>query len=213
MTYTLADLLVLGGPMMWPLLLCSILTVAIILERAMALGAISRSAHRFLDEVRDAVKRRKVTEALAICDRTPSPLAAMVRAGLSRHEQGRDAVRDAIDEAGAREIPRLERHLAVLGTIAHIAPLLGLLGTTVGLLRCFHIMQAKAVTLQPVGPADLSQGIWQALLTTTTGLVIAIPAIMGYNYFTRRVQQLVWDLQVAATDLLRRGVVAYSSGS
>lgn len=203
MTYTLADLFILGGPMMWPLLLCSILTVAILLERGLALGRLGGSSRRFLDDVRDAVKRRKVAEALAVCDRTPGPLAAMVRAGLSRHDQGREAVREAIDEAGAREIPRLERHLAALGTIAHVAPLLGLLGTTVGLLRCFHVMQAKAATLQPVGPTDLSQGIWQALLTTTVGLAIAVPAITGYNYFTRKVHQLVWDFQVAATDLLR----------
>lgn len=202
MTYTVADLIVLGGPMMWPLVVCSMLTVAIILERMFALHGTGVQAHRFLDDVRDAVKRRKVAEALAICDRTPSPLAAMVRMGLARHEQGRDAIRQAIEEAGAREIPRLERHLAALGTIAHVAPLFGLLGTTIGLMRCFHVMQVKAAALHPVGPADLTQGIWQALLTTTAGLAIAIPAVLAYNYFVRRVQQLVWDLQVAATDLL-----------
>ncbi|MBI4226948.1 MAG: MotA/TolQ/ExbB proton channel family protein [Candidatus Omnitrophica bacterium] len=203
MTYTLTDFMRLGGPMMWPLLVCSVLTMAIIVERAIALGGSGRHAARFLDEVREAVTRRKVTEALAICDRAPGPLASMVRAGLSRHEQGRDAVRDGIEEAGAREIPRLERHLATLGAIAQVAPLFGLLGTTVGLLQCFHVMQVKAAALQPVGPADLSHGIWQALLATTAGLAIAIPATMGYNYFVRRVQQLVWEFQVAATDLLR----------
>lgn len=203
MSYTIIDLFARGGPMMWPLLICSILTVAILVERGLAFGRIGGSAARFLDEVRDAVRRRKIGEALAICDRTPGPLAAMVRAGLSRHEQGREAVRDAIEEAGAREIPRLERHVATLGTIAQIAPLFGLLGTTVGLLQCFHVTQARAAALQPVGPADLAQGIWQALLTTAAGLAIAIPAIVGYHYFARRVQQLVWDFRVAAADLLR----------
>lgn len=203
MTYTVADLFALGGPMMWPLLACSILTVAIILDRLVVLRGAGRQANHFLDDVRDAVKRRKVAEALAICDRTTSPLAAMVRMGLSRHEQGQEAVRHAIEEAGAREIPRLERHLTALGTIAHVAPLFGLLGTTLGLIRCFHVVQMKAVTLHPIGPGDLAQGLWQALLTTTTGLTIAIPAVLAYNYFTRRVQQQVWDLQSAATDLLQ----------
>ncbi len=203
MTYTVADLFALGGPIMWPLLACSILTLAIILERLTVLRGTGVHARRFLDEVRDAVKRRKVAEALAICDRTTSPLAAMVRMGLSRHEQGREAVRQAIEEAGAREIPRLERHLTTLGTIAHLAPLFGLLGTTLGLIRCFHAMQVKAAALHPVGPADLAQGIWQALLTTTAGLMIAIPAGLAYNYFARRVQQQVWELQSAATDLLQ----------
>jgi len=203
MTYTVAELFVLGGPMMWPLLVCSVLTIAIIVERLVTLRSIHLQADRFLDDVRDAVKRRKITEALAICDRTPSPLAVMVRAGLSRHEQGRDAVRQAIEDTGAREIPRLERYLAALGTIAHVAPLLGLLGTSLGLIRCFHALQLKTALLQPVGPADLAPGVWQALFTTTAGLAIAIPAVLAYQYFVRRVHEHVWELQRAAGDLLQ----------
>lgn len=203
MTYTAAELFAFGGPMMWPLLVCAVLTIAIILDRLMALRNTHLQADRFLDDVRDAVKRRKISEALAICDRTPSPLAAMVRAGLARHEQGRDAVRQAIEDAGAREIHRLERYLAALGAIAHVAPLLGLLGTSLGLIRCFHVLQLKTSALQPVGPADLAHGVWQALFTTTAGLAIAIPAVLAYHYFIRRVHQHVWELQQAAGDLLQ----------
>lgn len=203
MTYSLGDLLVLGGPMMWPLLLCSVLAAAIIGDRCLSLARTQQHTRQLLSEVEGAVKRRKMGEALALCERARGPIAQIVRVALTKHGQPRDQIRQAIEDAGRREIPWLERHLAALGTIANVAPLLGLLGTTLGLVRCFHVMQVKAAALQPVGPADLAQGLWQALLTTSAGLAIAIPAIVTYNYFARRVQRTVWEMERAATDLLR----------
>ncbi len=127
----------------------------------------------------------------------------MVRAGLTHHGRSREEIHHAIEEASRREIPPLERHLASLSTLAQVAPLLGLLGTTLGLIRCFQIIQTKTVALQPIGPMDLAQGIWQALLTTVAGLTIAIPAIVAHNDFVRRLQRLTWEMEIAAMDVLR----------
>jgi len=201
-TYSLAELVMLGGPVMWPLLLCSALAVAIMVERFIVLRRTHAGAQRFLDEVTGAVRRNKIAEALAFCEQAHGPIAQMVRAGLLRHGRAREDIRQAIEDAGHRELPRLERNLVPLGTIAHVAPLLGLLGTTLGLIRCFAVVQSRAAALQPVGPGDLAHGVWQALLATTAGLMVAIPAAVAYNYFVRRVQRVVWDMEAATADLL-----------
>lgn len=202
MTYSFLHLLMLGGPAMGPLVLCSIIAVAIIAERFVTLARAQMDTRRFLEEIAAIVKRNKVSEALTLCERTQGPIARLVRVGLLKQGRSREEIRQAIEEAGHREVPALECHLAALGTIAHIAPLLGLLGTTLGLIRCFHVIQAKALLAQPVGPGDVAQGIWQALLTTATGLLIAIPVIVAYNYFIRRVQYAVWEMETATHDVL-----------
>lgn len=202
MTYSLLELLALGGPIMWPLAFCALATAAIIVERWAAFANTQLHNRRFLADVADAVKRHKVAEALALCERARGPVAQLVRVGLTQHGRERDQIRQSLDEAGHREIPALERNLSALATIAQIAPLFGLLGTTLGLIRCFQILQSKAAAGQPVGPADLAQGIWPALLTTMVGLAITIPAVVAYNYFARRAQRLVWDMRVTATQLL-----------
>ena len=202
MSYSVPEFLALGGPLVWPLAFCALAATVIIIERWMALATAQLHNQRFLADVADAVKRRKIAEALALCERARGPVAQLVRAGLAKHGLSRDDIRQALEEAGHREIPTLERNLSVLATIAQIAPLFGLLGTTLGLARCFQILQSKTAALQPIGPADLAQGIWPALLTTMAGLTIAIPAVIAYNYFARRAQRLVWDMRMAAGQLL-----------
>lgn len=203
MSYSLRDLVALGGPVMWLLLLCSVLAATLIAERFLIFSRLQLNTRRFLEEITDTLKRHKVAEALALCDRSRGPIAQLVRVGLLHHGRSRDEIRQAIEDAGHRALPPLERNLAPLGTLAHVAPLLGLLGTCLGLIRCFHTLQAKTSLLQPVGPGELAGGVWQALLTTTAGLGIAIPAIVAYNYFARRIQQVIWEMEIAAADLLQ----------
>jgi biopolymer transport protein ExbB len=100
------------------------------------------------------------------------------------------------------EVPRLEKNLNALATIAHISPLLGLLGTVTGMLRCFQIIQQKATTLNPVNPGDLAGGIWEALITTVAGLIVAIPTYVAYNYLVNQADNLVLDMETAATELI-----------
>ncbi|MDD5436012.1 MAG: MotA/TolQ/ExbB proton channel family protein, partial [Candidatus Omnitrophica bacterium] len=100
------------------------------------------------------------------------------------------------------EIPRLEKHLPILATIAHIAPLLGLLGTVTGMIKSFQVIQAKAMALTPVNPGDLAGGIWEALLATVAGLAVAIPTYVAYNYLTSQIDNLIFDMERSATDLV-----------
>jgi len=107
-----------------------------------------------------------------------------------------------VEEAGLYEVPRLEKNMPALATVAHITPLLGLLGTVLGMVRCFQVIQDKATSLNPVSPGDLAGGIWQALLTTVAGLSVAIPTYVAYNYLINKVDGFVLDMEKSATDLI-----------
>ncbi|MBI3332767.1 MAG: MotA/TolQ/ExbB proton channel family protein [Candidatus Omnitrophica bacterium] len=198
----LFDLFQRGGPVMWPILLCSITALAIMLERLIALSRVEVDNPSFLDEVRHTVQARQWSQALKLCELEAGPLGRMVKAGIRRIGRPRGEIREAIEEAGSREIPALERYVPILGTVAHLAPLLGLLGTVTGLVRCFQVIQEKATTINPVNPGDLAGGIWEALLTTVFGLMVAIPAYAVYNALVHRINGIVHHLEASASDLL-----------
>ena len=141
-------------------------------------------------------------EALDLCERTSGPIAAILKAGVLKHDRSRNEIREAIEDASIHEVPRLERNLPVLSTVAQVAPLLGLLGTVTGLVKAFQVIEAKASAMNPVNPGDLAGGIWEALLATTFGLCVAIPTYVAYNYLVSRVDGFVLDMERSATDLL-----------
>lgn len=191
-----------GGPIMWPILLCSVIAFAIVIERLIRLRQEQIDTKSFMEQISKSIKRNKIMEALDLCDRTGGPIAAILKAGILKHDRARSEVREAIEDAGVHELPRLERNLPVLATVAHIAPLLGLLGTVTGLVKAFQVIETKATALNPVNPGDLAGGIWEALLTTVFGLVVAIPTLVAYNYLVSRVDGFVLDMERSATDLM-----------
>ncbi len=186
---------------MWPILICSITALAIVLERLFAFGHVEEELPTLLPAVIAAVRNGQPDEAQALCQRSDGPLARMIQAGLSRIGRPREEILARMEEASALELPTLERHLPILGTIAQMAPLLGLLGTVTGLVRCFQVIQEKAATVNPVNPADLAGGIWEALLTTVFGLLLAIPAYAMYHYLAYRLNGFSHSLQTAAAEL------------
>jgi biopolymer transport protein ExbB len=125
-----------------------------------------------------------------------------VKAGILKHDRSRPEIREAIEDAAVGEIPVLEKNLSMLATVAHIAPLLGLLGTVTGMVRAFQVIEQKATALQPVNPKDLAGGIWEALLTTVFGLCVAIPTYVAYNYFVTKVNGFILEMEKSATDLV-----------
>ena len=137
-----------------------------------------------------------------MCNLTPGPIAHIIKAGILKHDRSRHEIKEAIDEAAQLEVPRMEKHLPILATIAHIAPLLGLLGTVSGMIKAFQIIQQKTLTMTPVNPGDLAGGIWEALLSTLAGLSVAIPTYVAYNYLVNQVDSLVYDMERSATDLV-----------
>lgn len=191
-----------GGPIMWPILLCSVVAFTIVIERLIALRREQIDTKSFMEQISKSLKRNKVMEALDHCDRTGGPIAAILKAGILKHDRARNEVREAIEDAAIHEVPRLEKNLPVLATVAHVAPLLGLLGTVTGLVSAFQVIEVKATAANPVNPGDLAGGIWEALLTTVFGLCVAIPTYVAYNYLVSRVDGFVLDMERSATDLL-----------
>jgi len=191
-----------GGPVMWPILLCSIFALAIIIEKFWHMHKIKIDTQEFLGSVLDKMKRHQVKEALEICEKTKSPISHILKAGILKYDRPRPQIKEAIEDASLYEIPKLEKNLPMLATIAHISPLLGLLGTVTGMVRCFQTIQAKATAFHPVSPGDLAGGIWEALLTTVAGLIVAIPTFIAYNYLVNRVNGFILEMEKASTELV-----------
>jgi biopolymer transport protein ExbB len=188
-----------GGPVMWLLVLASAAAVAVFVERMLHFHRAQINSAEFLNGVRTVLKRANVVEAISICDATPGPVARLVKAAIVSRDQGRERLREALEEAGLSEVPRLEKRLNLLATISQLAPLLGLLGTVLGLVRVF--MQLEQAGLHAhVG--QLSHGVWQALICMAAGLAVAIPAYAGYNYLVSRVNAIVLDMERAATEIV-----------
>lgn len=199
-----------GGPVMYPIILCSIVAFAIVIERLYHLYKARIDTRDFMNNIEITIKRNRIAEAIKICDNTPGPIAHIVKAGVMKHDRARQEIRESIEDAGHQEVPRLEKNISLLATIAHISPLLGLLGTVTGMVRAFQIIQEKSASFNPVSPGDLAGGIWEALLTTVAGLIVAIPTVVAYNYLVNRVEEFVLEMERSTTDVInmlsQRGV-------
>lgn len=191
-----------GGPVMYPIILCSILAFAIVIERLYHLYKAKIDTKDFMNNIEITIRRNRIAEAIKICEKTPGPIAHIIKAGILKHDRSRQEIRESIEDAGHQEVPRLEKHISLLATIGHISPLLGLLGTVTGMVRAFQIIQEKSVSLNPVSPGDLAGGIWEALLTTVAGLIVAIPTIVAYNYLVSKIEEFVIEMERSATEVI-----------
>ena len=197
---TLPDMLSKGGPVLWLLLLISAVGVAVFIERFLHCHRAQINSTEFLNGVRTVLKRNNVIEAISICDATPGPVARLVKTAILNRDHGRERVREALEEAGLAEVPRLEEKLDLLATIAQLAPLLGLLGTMLGFIQTFYKMQEKGLTAHF---GLLSDGVWRALVCAAAGLAVAIPAHAGYNYLVNRINAIVLDMERSATEIVQ----------
>lgn len=191
-----------GGPVMYVILLCSIVAFAVVIERFLQLRRARIDTDKFMNDISNLLKRNRIMEAIDVCNQTPGPISQVVKAGILKHDRSKPEIREAIEDAAVGEIPVLEKNLSMLATVAHIAPLLGLLGTVTGMVRAFQVIEQKATALQPVNPKDLAGGIWEALLTTVFGLCVAIPTYVAYNYFVNKVNGFIFEMEKSATDLV-----------
>jgi biopolymer transport protein ExbB len=196
------DMIVRGGPVMIPILLCSIIALAVVIERVFCLRNARINTDEFMETIAGILKRNKIMDAIDMCKATPGPIAHILKAGIMRHDRTRLEIKEAIEDAAVHEVPRLEKNLAVLATVAHITPLLGLLGTVTGMVRAFQVIEMKATALVPVNPGDLAGGIWEALITTVAGLCVAIPTYVAYNFLVSKVDGMVLEMEKSATDLV-----------
>lgn len=185
--------------MIWLIIGASSVALAVFVERLLHYHRAQINSTEFLNGVRNVLKRDNVVEALAICDATPGPVARLVKVAILNRDRGREGVREALEDSGFLEVPRLESKLNLLATVAQIAPLMGLLGTVLGLIRIFKKVEDAGLQAH-VG--QLSSGVWQALICTAAGLAVAIPCYAGYNYLVGRVNSIVLDMEQASTDIL-----------
>ena len=187
-----------GGPVMVPLLLCSVISLSIIVERCLSLRRNRILKYDVLQRIEELLRDRKIPEASTLCKRYPSSMTRILLAAILNHDKSRQEIKEIIEDAGRQEVPVLERYLTVLGTIASIAVLLGLLGTVTGMIRTFNTIAALGYG----HPEALASGISEALVATATGLAIAIPTLILYNIFTSKVDSLVIEMEKNALRML-----------
>ena len=188
-----------GGVLMYPIIACSIVALAITIERFWTLRRATIDTREFMDAMRTVLRQNRIQEAVAICDETDAPVARIMKAGVLKHNRSKEDIREAIEDAGHLENPRLERYMSALATCANIAPLLGLLGTVQGMIKAFAQIQHKQ---GQVNPSDLAEGIGNALITTAAGLTVAIPALVVYNYFVTRVENMILEMEISSSELV-----------
>jgi len=191
-----------GGPVMYPIFFCSIIALAVVIDRVYHLRRAKVDTEKFMEEISSKLKRNRIVEAIDMCEQTPGPIASILKAGLLKHDRSRQEVREAVEDAALYEVPRLEKYMNILATVTTVSPLLGLLGTVTGMVGAFQVIEEKAGSLAPVNPGDLAAGIWEALLTTVFGLCVAIPALLTYNWLTTWVNRFVLDMERSATELV-----------
>jgi biopolymer transport protein ExbB len=188
-----------GGPLMWLILLCSAIAIGTFLERLLYFHRASINVDDFLHGLANLIRNRNFAEARVECQSTSVPVTRVIHAAIVRHRLPRAELREIVQEAGQMEVPRLERNLGILIAVGYIAPLIGLLGTVTGLIQAFVQLSANNgyATL-----ADISGGIYQSLLTTAAGLVVAIPTILGYCYLSARLNALMHDMERAGIEVV-----------
>ena len=195
-----------GGPMMWVLLALGAVALVFFVERTLFLHRGQISAKAFVDGIKNILAKRRIVEALTVCEETPGPVAAVVKAALLHAHEDEARLRFAVQEAAIVEIPALDRRLGSIAAIAQIAPLVGLLGTLLGFITTFAAFDRDYATA-----SALSRGMWMALLSTAASLTLAIPARLAHHFLASRVRAIVRDIEWAGNEIMQYLVIEYRS--
>jgi len=198
-----------GGIFMWPILLFSLIALAVIIERFIVFHKAKINVNEFLTKVRKALLvNRNVKEAIKVCEQYRGPVASVIKAGLLRYGRDREDIEKTIENAALYELDRLERRLSILATTANVEPMLGFLGTVSGMIKSFGTLATQGLS----NPGAVAAGISEALITTAAGLIIAIPAQIAFNFFTTKVTRYVRDIETASNMLLETFIEMESKG-
>jgi len=188
-----------GRFVIWLILFTGAVAMVVFFQRFLHYHRAQINSTEFLNGVRNVLRRDNVIEAISICDATPGPVSRLVKTAIVNRDHGRDRIREAIEEAGLVEVPRLEEKLNLMATIAQLAPLLGLFGTVLGFIQVFRQIQDHGIDARW---ETLSGGVWTALICTAAGLAVAIPTHAAYNYLVSRVNSIVLDMERAASEIV-----------
>ncbi len=190
-----------GGQVMWLLGLCSFISTFIIAERLLFFHRAYTDLGDLMKGLFNVLEKDRMLEAISLCEGTPGPVAKILVSAIMSFKNQKDTARitRVIENAALVEVPKLERKLNILSTIAYIAPLLGLLGTVLGMLEIFSTIQTQG---QMIDIRNISQGVGTALITTAAGLCVAIPSYIAYNYFVTRVEFMIVQMEKTAAEFI-----------
>lgn len=193
-----------GGPIMWVLLVAGFICIVLVIERMLFLHRGQIKSSEFINGIKNILAKRRIVEALTVCEETPGPVAAVVRAALLHANDEADKMRFYVQEAAVIEVPALERRLGSIAAIAQVAPLLGLLGTVLGMVTTFLAFEKDYATA-----SALSEGMWQALLCAAGGLMLAIPAHLAHHFLSGRVRAIVRDVEWSGNEIMKYLLTEY----
>jgi biopolymer transport protein ExbB len=194
------DLLQKGGIVLAFIIILSVIAAVIIIERLLYFRKNRTDEDQLLQRLKSALQKGHYDEALSICEANPLPISNLMKVGIEHRQYSEEVIKDAVTDAANMEIPRMERYVSFLGTIAQIAPLLGLLGTVTGNIKAFGVLGNFAGSVSD--PGLLARGIAEALITTAAGIIVSIPAVIFYNYLVSKVNHSIIRLENRVTELV-----------
>lgn len=188
-----------GGPVMWPLFVCGVVSVAVMIERFLAIGAAVRNNEILMARIAELLKAGQSKAALEFCEQSPGRIAKVVAGGLRSTHLDHVWIERSMEEMALKELPALYDRLGILDTIVTLAPLLGLLGTVTGMINAFHVVGMAGALASPTA---ITGGVSEALVATSAGLTIAIVTLPVYNFLTERVKENVGEMELRAAQFL-----------
>lgn len=180
--------------------LCSVIGVAVFIERLNYLRKVDSDSDMLLIRLRPSIEQGNIVAAIEVCDETGGAVANIIRAGLNAHERSRSEIMQSMELRGLVEIAQLEKHARILSVLAHVTPLIGLLGTVLGFIRAFGEMRMSS--LVEISATQIGEAMEFALVTTAAGLVVAIPAVIAYNYLVSRIESIAVDMKASASEVI-----------
>ncbi len=179
---------------------CSILAFTVFIERFLHLRRAEIDTNRFIINLRKPIKEGNIVDAIRVCENTGGPIANIIKAGLSKHEKSREKIEGAMEVTGMIEVAQLEKNAKILSIIAHVAPLIGLLGTVLGFIKAFAEMRQSG--LMDISTTNIGAAMEYALETTAAGLVVAIPTLIAYNYIVSRIEGFLLEIQTTSSEIV-----------
>ena len=201
--FNLWQLILKGGPMMWPLILLSIAALAVAMEKIVYLSSIEKVWRVHKGKVFQSLQKESIQQTLSLCESLKNPFGRIIKAGLLKFGNASDVIKTAMEEAFLYESYRLKERMSILNFVMNVSALIGLLGTVIGLTTVFHSIQVRSNVLNPLSVGDVSVGIWQALFSTVLGLMVCILSFSAYSFCASQINNLIADLQITMAKALQ----------
>lgn len=188
-----------GGPVMYLILIVSIVGLAVFIERFFYLQKVKKNGKIIMEKMREKLKGLRLDEAIAVCENYPGAASNIIKAGLEVASRSREEIEKAMEDAAKYEIPKLQKNLPVLATVVSISTLLGLLGTVIGMIISSTVLSTQGMS----NPSRLIGGIAQALITTAYGLIVAIPSVVAYNYISSKIDNIISEIEISTIEIIK----------